>query len=168
MGKILDAFKAYAKWATSDFTGNYEIKAYDSTTGEGIQSHLDDFRKKTGVAVGSLETAIDENTTKLNSLTSKDHAENIGDIGRFYCKHKVVSVILNIGGGTHEFNSNDTIGTISDGWRPVVETYFVAHTGVPGKSPISLVVQPNGIIKTRHDIRHSDGNYIGSVCYPIS
>ncbi len=82
MGKILDAFKAYAKWATSDFTGNYEIKAYDSTTGEGIQSHLDDFRKKTGVAVGSLETAIDENTTKLNSLY-EEYSINNTEI--FYC-----------------------------------------------------------------------------------
>ncbi len=102
MGKILDAFKAYAKWATSDFTGNYEIKAYDSTTGEGIQSHLDDFRKKTGVAVGSLETAIDENETKLNSLVDEQeikdkdnniwHYKRIGNIITLHPKNSLITI----------------------------------------------------------------------------
>lgn len=74
MGKIAETFKHTTKWGATNFTDKYDVLAFDSKTGEGLQSHLHDIRYKTGEAIISLEKEIE--SLKKNLEKVKDELKN--------------------------------------------------------------------------------------------
>ncbi len=69
MGKILDKFKAYAKWGSKDFTKDFKVLCSINNGTDGIQKHLGEIRNKTGVAVDELEQEQVNLADKIQSLS---------------------------------------------------------------------------------------------------